>query len=141
MNILINENNDNNLRKEANTLINMICTNEKLKNIVICLNEDWVKFLKEENNDYIIFYIFQILESQIQNFQNDKKNLENRNWIKKFLENKNGFKYFAQEKFLKWNYQNKNDNMKNMIYLCMLRIVLNSLEILFGVRKFFEYFN
>jgi hypothetical protein len=70
-----------------------------------------------------------------------KKNLENRNWIKKFLENKNGFKYFAQEKFLKWNYQNKNDNMKNMIYLCMLRIVLNSLEILFGVRKFFEYFN
>jgi ubiquitin carboxyl-terminal hydrolase 34 len=39
-NILINENNDNNLRKEANLLINMICTNEKLKNIVICLNED-----------------------------------------------------------------------------------------------------
>ena len=102
-NILINENNDNNLRKEVNLLINMICTNEKLKNIVICLNQDWEKFFKEENNDYIIFYIFQILESQIQNFQNDKKNLEKRNWIKKFLENKNEYKYFDQEKFRKLN--------------------------------------
>ena len=141
-NIQNNENIDEDLKRDANQLINMICTNDKIKNIVINLDKGWEDFLKEENNDYKIFYMLQILESKIDNFKNEKiKNKENKNWIKKFLESKNGFEFFVKEKFLKWNYNNKNVNMKNMIYWCMLKIVLNCLEILFGIRSFFEFFN
>ena len=139
-NIQNNQNNDENLRNEANHLINMICTNNKFKNIVLNLDLEWEKFLKEENNNYMIFYMFQILESKIENYKNDNNNLENEIWIKKFLNEKNGFQYFAKEKFLKWD-NNNNDNMKNLIYWCMLKIVLSCFEILFHSEKYFEYFN
>ena len=139
-NIQTNQNNDERLRNDANHLINMICTNNKFKNIVDNLDLEWEKFLKEENNDYMIFYMFQILESKIENYKNDNCNVENEKWIKKFLDEKNGFEYFAKEKFLKWD-NNNNDNMKNLIYWCMLKIVLSCLEILFNSEKYFEYFN
>ena len=139
-NIQTNQNNDERLRNDANHLINMICTNNKFKNIVDNLDLEWEKFLKEENNYYMIFYMFQILESKIENYKNDNCNVENEKWIKKFLDEKNGFEYFAKEKFLKWD-NNNNDNMKNLIYWCMLKIVLSCLEILFNSEKYFEYFN
>ena len=138
-NIQNNEKNDENLRKDANLLINMICTNNKFKNIVINLNDEWEKCLKEENNDYKLFYMFQILESKIENYKNDKNNKDNEDWMKKFLEEKNGFEYFAKEKFLK--YEKVDGNMKNMIYWCMLKIILSCLEILFKSEKYFDHFN
>ena len=122
------------LANQANELINMICTNTNILNMVLEMGDKWEKAMNEESNKFKIFYLLQIVESLLEN-RKEEKVLK---WSEEYL--KKGFEVFLEKKFFTYQVDIKNeDNTK--VFWCMCQIVLTSLQILSKMENFEEMFN
>ena len=125
---------DQKVATQANELINMICTNSKIYNMVLEQGEEWEKTMNEENNKFKIYYLLQIVEALLENRKDEKSKA----WADEYL--KKGFEVFLEKKFFPYELDIKNeDNSK--IYWCMCQIVLTSLQILSKMEFFEDMFN